>query len=137
MYALRYIRIESSASPPPEAAGPISLLRFFVIVLGFAFIRTRWVGFALPAQSADFTNERRSAMPKQPRPEKAAKSSLNKPVIALANLDNPESAELTPLNFRVPKAFHREFKMYAVQHGISMVDLLQESFRVLKEARGR
>ena len=40
------------------------------------------------------------------------------------------------MNFRVPEEFHREFKLYAVQHGISMVDLLQESFRVLKEKRG-
>lgn len=76
-------------------------------------------------------------MPKQPRPEKAAKSPLNKPVIALANIDNPDSAELTPMNFKVPATFHREFKLYAVQHGVSMVDLLQESFRVLKEVRGR
>ena len=60
---------------------------------------------------------------------------MDKPVITLANLDKPDSAELTPLNFRVSEAFHREFKMYAAQHGSSMVDLLQESFRVLKEVR--
>ena len=76
-------------------------------------------------------------MPKLPRPGKSSKSPLNKPVIALANLDKSESAELTPMNFRVSETFHREFKMYAVQHGMSMVDLLQESFRVLKEVRGR
>ena len=40
------------------------------------------------------------------------------------------------MNFRVPETFHREFKLYAVQHGISMVDLLQESFRLLRETRG-
>ena len=40
------------------------------------------------------------------------------------------------MNFRVSAQFHREFKLYAVQHGISMVDLLQESFRLLKEQRG-
>jgi predicted HicB family RNase H-like nuclease len=77
-------------------------------------------------------------MPKLPRPGKSAKEGgLNKPVIALADFDKPESASFTPMNFRVPETFHREFKMYAAQHGISMVDLLQESFRVLKEVRGR
>ena len=58
------------------------------------------------------------------------------PAKALSNLNKPEPATLTPMNFRVPEEFHREFKLYAVQHGISMVDLLQESFRLLKEQRG-
>jgi len=37
------------------------------------------------------------------------------------------------MNPRVPKTFHQEFKLYAVQHGMSMVDLLQESFRLMKD----
>lgn len=40
------------------------------------------------------------------------------------------------MNFRVPPRFHREFKLYAVQHGMTMVDLLQESFKVLKKTKG-
>ena len=40
------------------------------------------------------------------------------------------------MNFRVPETFHREFKLYAVQHGMSMVDLLQQSFMALKKTRG-
>ena len=48
-----------------------------------------------------------------------------------------EPGALTPMNFRVSAQFHREFKLYAVQHGMSMVDLLQESFRLLKEQRAR
>ena len=55
----------------------------------------------------------------------------------MTDFDRVDLAALTPMNFRVPEAFHREFKLYAVQHGVSMVDLLQESFRVLKEVRGR
>ena len=47
-----------------------------------------------------------------------------------------QSDALTPMNFRVSANFHREFKVYAAQHGMSMVDLLQESFRVLKKMRG-
>jgi hypothetical protein len=41
------------------------------------------------------------------------------------------------MNFRVPVGFHREFKSYAAQHGISMVELLQEGFRLIKEQDGR
>jgi hypothetical protein len=40
------------------------------------------------------------------------------------------------MNFKVPESFHREFKLYAVQHGMSMVELLQESFAVLRKQRG-
>jgi hypothetical protein len=38
-----------------------------------------------------------------------------------------------PLNFRVPAAFHQEFKMYAVSHGMSMLELLQSAFDRYKE----
>jgi hypothetical protein len=55
------------------------------------------------------------------------------PSVIPLNIDNPEA--LTPLNFRVPARFHREFKLYAVQHGMSMVDLLQESFRLWKKSQ--
>jgi hypothetical protein len=37
--------------------------------------------------------------------------------------------------FRVPAAFHREFELYAVQNGLTMVDLLQESFRAFQQKR--
>ena len=73
-------------------------------------------------------------MPKAPTRRKSQKPE-SPSVISLANLDQPDV--LTPMNFRVSAQFHREFKLYAVQHGMSMVDLLQESFRVLKEKRGR
>jgi len=49
--------------------------------------------------------------------------------------DIPPRAELTPLNFRVPPQFHREFKLYAVEHDMSMVQLLQEAFALVKATR--
>ena len=52
-----------------------------------------------------------------------------------ANLDRPEPGDSKPLNFRVPTEFHRELKSYAANHGISMLDVLVESFRLLKEQR--
>jgi hypothetical protein len=33
----------------------------------------------------------------------------------------------------VPTEFHRELKSYAANHGMSMLDVLMESFRLLKE----
>jgi len=47
------------------------------------------------------------------------------------------SNRTTPLNFKVPVEFHREFKSYAAQHGISMVELLREGFRLIKEQDGQ
>ena len=43
------------------------------------------------------------------------------------------SGSLTPLNFKVPEEFHREFKTYAAQHSKTMVEVLQEAFSLLKE----
>ena len=74
-------------------------------------------------------------MAKVPPPKKSLKGIPPLPVITVANLDRPESTALTPMNLRVPEQFHREFKLYAVQHGMSMVDLLQEAFRILKDKR--
>jgi hypothetical protein len=48
----------------------------------------------------------------------------------------PGSNSLTPLNFKVQTVFHREFKTYAAQRGITMLELLQEGFRLVKERRG-
>jgi hypothetical protein len=72
-------------------------------------------------------------MPKAPTRKKSPKLESSASVIPLGNLDRPDA--LTPMNFRVSAQFHREFKLYAVQHGMSMVDLLQASFKVLKEKR--
>lgn len=53
----------------------------------------------------------------------------------VGNLEKPDAAgaELAPMNFRVPEPFRREFKVYAASHGISMLELLQEGFRLIKE----
>ena len=75
-------------------------------------------------------------MAKVPPLRKSAKGLPPAPVIALANLDRPEPTILTPLNFKVPKEFHREFKLYALQHDTTMLDLLQEAFYGLKDKRG-
>ena len=54
----------------------------------------------------------------------------------VGNLDKPEPTVTVNMNFKVPPDFRREFKTYAAQHGISMLDLLQEGFRLIKAQRG-
>ena len=53
-----------------------------------------------------------------------------------ASHDSSEVAALTPLNFKVPHEFHREFKTFAAQHGKKMVEVLQEAFASLKDKYG-
>jgi len=47
--------------------------------------------------------------------------------------NRPRRSLATAAFFRVPAVFHREFKLYAVQNGLTMVDLLQESFRAFQQ----
>jgi hypothetical protein len=53
-----------------------------------------------------------------------------------ANLERPEPGKLKPLNFKVPADFHREFKSYAATRAMSMLDVLREGFRLMKEHHG-
>jgi hypothetical protein len=72
-------------------------------------------------------------------PPKAAKSRKGAPPAMLhtvGNLEKPEPTTMVNMNFKVPPDFRREFKTYAAQQGISMLDLLQEGFRLLKAQRG-
>jgi len=76
------------------------------------------------------------AMPRVPSRWKTEKADAQHSVISIPALRQQGSAALTPMNFKVPESFHREFKLYAVQQGMSMVELLQESFAVLRKQRG-
>ncbi len=74
-------------------------------------------------------------MPKGPNRRKNGSTSPQSSLLALANLG--ELNALSPMHFRVPTQFHREFKTYAALEGMSMVDLLQESFHYFKQHRPR
>jgi hypothetical protein len=41
-----------------------------------------------------------------------------------------------PLNFRVPNAFRREFKVYAATHGFKLNELLRLSFDAYRRQHG-
>jgi hypothetical protein len=46
--------------------------------------------------------------------------------------EEPDAARATPLNFKVPADFRREFKTYAAQHNKKLNRLLYEAFAALK-----
>lgn len=51
------------------------------------------------------------------------------------NLSRTPDQELRPLNFKVSAEFKREFKSYATQMDITMVDLLQRCFEAYRDSR--
>jgi hypothetical protein len=54
------------------------------------------------------------------------------PTHTIGNLDKPESEDLVPLNFKVPPAFKREFRMFAAAHDKYLVEVLYSAFNSLK-----
>ena len=65
--------------------------------------------------------------------QKRAPQSLAK---AAEPISSSASTEFTPLNFKVPQNFHRDFKIFAAQHSKKMVEVLQEAFALLKDKYG-
>jgi hypothetical protein len=61
-------------------------------------------------------------------------------LLALNTPPHPEALgpppRTTTMNFKVSEEFHREFKIYAAQHGLKMVEVLERSFRLLKGEHG-
>lgn len=47
------------------------------------------------------------------------------------------SAELVPMQFRMPPDFAKEFKLEAVNRGVKLNELLKECFAALKSPRNR
>jgi hypothetical protein len=54
------------------------------------------------------------------RKAQASKAAMKKPI------------RLAPLNFNVDPEFKREFKVYAAEKGVSMIQLLKEGFALIK-----
>ncbi|KEQ11234.1 hypothetical protein GZ77_26400 [Endozoicomonas montiporae] len=52
------------------------------------------------------------------------------------NTSKPEAGSIVSVNFKVSPEFQREFKTFAAMHGMTMVDLLKESFELYKEHKG-
>lgn len=50
----------------------------------------------------------------------------------IRKIDKRDATRATPLNFKVPENFRREFKTYAAQHNKKLNQLLYEAFAALK-----
>jgi hypothetical protein len=56
--------------------------------------------------------------------------------------ETPQNLEKTPpqdtetLNFKVASEFKREYKVYAASRGMTMIDLLEQSYQIYKERHG-
>ena len=56
--------------------------------------------------------------------------------------ETPQNLEKTPplaaetLNFKVTADFRREYKVYAASRSMTMIDLLEQSFKIYKERHG-
>ena len=50
----------------------------------------------------------------------------------IANLNKHPSCKLVPMNFYVPADFKREYKIYAAEQDMNMVDVLKSSFDLYK-----
>jgi hypothetical protein len=70
-----------------------------------------------------------------PMPEIAAVPARPTPEPEAASAGRGETGG-QPLNFRVPDAFRREFKVYAARNGLKLNELLRRSFEAYRRQNG-
>lgn len=64
----------------------------------------------------------------KPIRKRTTKGTPPPPEAASENLTRTTDQTLRPLNFKVPADFRKQYKLYAMEHDISMVELLKKSF---------
>jgi len=52
------------------------------------------------------------------------------------NLEKPPPLATETLNFKVTAEFKREYKVYAASRSMTMIDLLEQSYRIYQERHG-
>ena len=72
-------------------------------------------------------------MVKQPPKRKSRKGAPPPKLSASTNLLTSDPDDLKPLNFKVPATFKKEYKSYATDNDMTMVELLQSSFNLYKQ----
>ena len=94
------------------------------------------------ALSANLVAVKGAAAPSPDMPSRAAPTPALPPVAAMLPPE-PSSASAgpgegggQPLNFRVPDAFRREFKVYAARNGLKLNELLRLSFEAYRRLNG-
>jgi hypothetical protein len=54
------------------------------------------------------------------------------PAVTVGNLDKPESEALVALNFKVPRGFRHEFRLFAANRDKNLVQILFDAFALLQ-----
>ena len=72
-------------------------------------------------------------MVKPPPKRKSRKGAPPPELSASTNLHTSDPDDLKPLNFKVPATFRKEYKSYATDNDMTMVELLQRSFELYKK----
>ena len=77
-------------------------------------------------------------MAKAPPPKRTTKGEPPSADKAPGNLDRPDySGVKKNLNFTVPEEFLREYKIYAIEQGKSMIEIFYESVELHKATYGK
>lgn len=78
------------------------------------------------------------AKPSMKPSSKGSPPSVNSPSPVVGNnTSKPEAGETVPLNFRVDPEMRREFKAFAAEHDMRMVDVFKEMWGVYKAMKGK
>jgi hypothetical protein len=72
-----------------------------------------------------------AAAPPTPAPAITARSTVRRAAAA----PPAKEANLTPLNFRIPASFRREFRTYAATHDLKLNELLRLCFEAYRQQR--
>jgi len=100
------VAVKGAAVPAPDMPG-----------------RTAGSSVAAAAQSAASASQERESRPVTPDEPRAATRGEGE-------------GGLSPLNFRVPASFRREFKTYAAGHDMKLNELLRRSFEAYRKVQG-
>lgn len=78
------------------------------------------------------------AKPNLKRSSKGAPPTANSPSPVVGNnTSKPEAGEKVPLNFRVSPEMRRDFKAFAVEHDMQMVEVLEKAWETYKATKGK
>jgi hypothetical protein len=89
------------------------------------------------ALSANLVAVKGAAAPAPDMPGRGVPAHVVEPPAAPRRAEGREGeGGLSPLNFRVPAAFRREFKTYAARHDLKLNELLRRSFEAYRRAQG-
>ena len=72
-------------------------------------------------------------IPKPPKKAKKIGAPPAKDAPMVRNLAQPAEGELHNLSFKLSPEFKKEYKLYAAERGMTMLEVLKESFKLYRE----